>query len=62
MGKNKIESIDELIVKVSQIENDLDEIITQMESVLTLREAIREIQDVLEKDGKLLLYSGRWLK
>ena len=48
--------------KVRKLERDLDNLYDMVDKALSLRAAIVEIQDELQADGKMLIYSGRWLK
>jgi hypothetical protein len=57
--EDKIKKLED---KIRKLENDIDNLYTMMERALSFRAAIKEIQDELEVDGKILLYSGRWLK
>ena len=48
--------------KVRKLERDLDTLFDMVDKALSYRAAIVEIQDELQADGKMLIYSGRWLK
>jgi retron-type reverse transcriptase len=57
--EHKIKKLED---KVRKLERDLDNLYDMVDKALSLRAAIVEIQDELQADGKMLIYSGRWLK
>ena len=56
--EHKIKKLED---KVRKLERDLDNLYDMVDKALSLRAAIVEIQDELQADGKMLIYSGRWL-
>ena len=50
--EDKIKKLED---KIRKLENDIDNLYTMMERALSFRAAIKEIQDELEVDGKILL-------
>ena len=57
--EHKIKKLED---KVRKLERDMDNLYDMVDKALSLRAAIVEIQDELQADGKMLIYSGRWLK